>query len=193
MKRTSLLACGALAALLVSFTTDAHALGPIDLEVALQAGGGTSPSNNNGPINPLGFGIGGRAGVAFFGFYGGVNVIDYLGGSQNLVPPGVPGASSTKVSEHALMYGLDLGPNFKVSILTIRPLLGLGNFQVSTSPGSSNPSYFYLQPGLTALVSLGLLFVGADANVLILPSVSTPTGNQVETAFTVHGQVGLRF
>jgi hypothetical protein len=91
------------------------------------------------------------------------------------------------------MYGLDLGPNFKVAILTIRPLLGLGNFELSTSPGSGNPSYFYLQPGVTALVSLGLLFVGADANLLVLPSVATGTGNQVETAFTLHGQVGLRF
>jgi hypothetical protein len=184
MKRIPLLAVGALAALLVaSFSNDARALGPIDLEVALEAGGGTNPSN--GPINPLGVGIGGRAGVGFFGFYGGVNVIDYLGGSETIV--------GTKESVHALMYGLDVGYNIKVAILTIRPLLGLGNFEISTSPGSSSPSYFYLQPGVTALISLGLVFVGADANLLVLPSVSTPTGNQAQTAFTAHGQIGLRF
>ncbi|HEY3817197.1 MAG TPA: hypothetical protein VGL81_08505 [Polyangiaceae bacterium] len=184
MDRTPLLVAGALAAVLAVLTPkDAHALGPIDLEVAAQAGGGTNPTSE--PINPLGVGLGGRAGVALFGFYGGVNVIDYLGGSQTV--------GTVKDSAHALLYGVDLGYNLKVSILTIRPLLGLGNFELSTSPGGANPSYFYLQPGLTALVSLGLVFVGADANLLVLPSVSTPTGNQVETAFTLHGQIGLRF
>lgn len=186
MKRIPLLACGALTALLVaSFSNDARALGPIDVEAALQAGGGSNPSTASGSINPLGFGIGGRAGVALFGFYGGVNVIDYLGGSETVL--------GEKVSAHALMYGLDLGFNIKVAILTIRPQLGLGNFVLSTSPGSNNPSYFYLQPGVVGLVSLGLVFVGADANLLVLPSVNTGTGNQAQTAFTAHGQVGVRF
>ncbi|HEX3345271.1 MAG TPA: hypothetical protein VHS09_11895 [Polyangiaceae bacterium] len=193
MKRLPLLVAALAAAVLTaSAARDAHALGPIDLEVAAKVGAGTNLSNG-GPINPLGLGLGGRAGVAFFGFYGGVDVVDYLGGSQTLNPAGSAGASGTKESAHALMYGLDLGYNLKVAVLTLRPLLGLGNFELSTSPGSTNPSYFYLQPGLTALVSLGLVFVGADANLLVLPSVGTPTGNQVDTAFTVHGQIGLRF
>jgi hypothetical protein len=42
------------------------------------------------------------------------------------------------------------------------------------------------------MVGLGIFFVGADANVLLLPSLSVPgTGNQA--AFTLHGQIGVKF
>ncbi|HEY5242199.1 MAG TPA: hypothetical protein VIJ22_12060 [Polyangiaceae bacterium] len=192
MKRLPLLAAAAAAAVLTaSVAGDAHALGPIDLEVAAKAGLGTNPSG--GPINPLGFGLGGRGGVSFFGFYGGIDVIYYLGGSETLTPPGPVGTGSEKASLHTLMYGLDLGYNFKVAILTIRPLLGLGNFTVTSNPGGNSASNLYLEPGVTALVSLGTVFVGADANLLVLPGISTPTGSQTETAFTLHGQIGLRF
>ena len=111
----------------------------------------------------------------------------YLGGSEN-----VPGGS---ISEHAFMYGLDLGYNFKIAILTLRPLLGIGNFTVSHSgeEGSGSASNLYLEPGLTALVSLGILYVGADANILVLPGISQGNGNTTETAFTAHGQVGVVF
>src|ERR1700721_973943 len=97
------------------------ALGPVDLELGAKAGIGTHPFN--GSLNPLGFGIGGRGGVSFFGLYGGVDLMYYLGGSEN-----VPGGS---ISEHTFMYGLDLGYNFKIAILTLPPLLGIGNFTVS--------------------------------------------------------------
>jgi hypothetical protein len=164
---------------------DAHALGPVDLELGAKAGIGTNPSN--GSPNPLGFGIGGRGGVSFFGLYGGVDLMYYLGGSEN-----VPGGS---ISEHTFMYGLDLGYNFKIAILTIRPLLGIGNFTVSHSgeDGSGSASNLYLEPGLTALISLGILYVGADANILVLPGISQGNGNTTETAFTAHGQVGVVF
>jgi hypothetical protein len=185
MKRIPLLVAAAAAAFLTgSIAGDAHALGPIDLELGAKVGYGTSPSNS-GPINPLGFGIGGRGGVSFFGIYAGVGAMYYLGGSQTL--------DGEKVSLHTVMYGFDLGYNFKIAILTIRPLLGIGNLTVSSSPSSGNESNLYLEPGVTALVSLGTLFVGADANLLVLPGINTPTGSQTETAFTVHGQVGVRF
>ncbi len=184
MKRLPLLVAAAAAAVLTaSVAGDAHALGPIDLEVAAKAGLGTNPSS--GPINPLGFGLGGRGGVSFFGFYGGVDVMYYLGGSQNI--------AGVNESAHTLMYGLDLGYNFKVAILTIRPLLGLGNFTVTSNPGGNSASNLYLEPGVTALVSLGTVFVGVDANLLVLPGINTPTGSQTQTAFTLHGQIGLRF
>jgi len=35
--------------------------------------------------------------------------------------------------------------------------------------------------------------VGADANLLVLPGINTPTGSTTETAFTIHGQIGVRF
>jgi hypothetical protein len=58
-------------------TRDAHDLGPVDIEVAAKAGYATNPLSTNGPLsasNPLGFGLGGRAGLAFKGGL-------YLGGS----------------------------------------------------------------------------------------------------------------
>jgi hypothetical protein len=184
MKRIPLLLAAASAALLTgAIAGDAHALGPIDLEVAAKAGVGTNPSS--GPINLLGFGLGGRAGVSFFGIYGGVEAMYYLGGSQSI--------AGENVSLHSVMYGLDLGYNFKVTILTIRPQLGLGNFTVSTSPGSVSKSNLYLEPGVTGLLSFGTFIVGADANLLVLPGINTPTGSSTETAFTIHGQVGVRF
>ena len=144
---------------------------------------GTNPSSS--PINPLGFGLGGRGGASFFGFYGGVDLMYYFGGSQSVL--------GQNVSLNTLMYGLDLGYNFKVAILTIRPLLGIGNFTVSSNVGGS-ASKLYLEPGLTGLVSFGTLFVGADANLLVLPGIHDSGGNQTtETAFTLHGQVGVRF
>jgi len=192
MKRIPLLVAATAAVVVIgSVARDAHALGPIDLELGAKVGAGTSPASS-GP-NPLGFGLGGRGGISFFGIYAGVDAMYYFGGSETLTPPGPAGTSSEKISLHTVMYGLDLGYNFKIAILTIRPLLGIGNFTESSSPSSGNESNLYLEPGVTALVSLGTLFVGADANLLVLPGINTPTGNQTETAFTLHGQVGVRF
>jgi hypothetical protein len=177
-----------------SISRDAHALGPVDLELGAKAGGGTNPTNSS--LNPLGFGIGGRGGLSFFGLYAGVDVMYYLGGKATVVPPGpTTGTGGLSVTEHTLMYGADLGYNFKIALLTLRPLLGIGNFTVSHSgdAGSGNASNLYLEPGLTALVTLGIMYVGADANLLVLPGVSQGSGNTTETAFTLHGQVGVVF
>jgi hypothetical protein len=179
MRRTSLLvAWAALGAATFSFTRDAHALGPIDLEIAAKGGYGTNPVGGN--LNPLGVGLGGRAGVGFFGVYAGLNALYYLGGSDS------------GVSAHSVMYGLEAGYNWKITILTIRPQLGIGNFTLS-SGGSSN-SNIYLEPGVTGLISFGTIFVGADANLLVLPGIQQSDGNKgTDTAFTIHGQVGVRF
>jgi hypothetical protein len=195
MTRTRVLfAAAAFAFLAGSISRDAHALGPIDLEIGAKAGGGTNPFGQ--PPNPLGFGLGGRAGVAFFGIYAGVDAMYYFGGKSTLTPPGVQ-TGGESFSDHSAMYGFDLGYNFKIALLTIRPQLGIGNFTVTSGvdgQGSSSHSNLYLEPGLTALVSLGLLYVGADANILVLPGVEQPTGGTgTNTAFTLHGQVGVRF
>jgi len=182
--RRSWLLVAALAAGAATFagSRDAHALGPVDLEIAAKGGYGTNPFGGN--LNPLGVGLGGRAGVSFFGFYGGAGLLYYLGGSQG------------DVSSHTLMYGLEAGYNWKLTILTIRPQLGVGNFTGTTSLNnvSSSSSNLYLEPGVTALISFGTMFVGADANLLVLPDITQPGGAKgTETAFTIHGQVGVRF
>jgi hypothetical protein len=108
----------------------------------------------------------------------------YLGGSQG------------DVSSHSLMYGLEAGYDWKLTILTIRPQVGVGNFTGTTTVNGSggSSSNLYVEPGVTALVSFGTLFVGADANLLVLPSTKQPDGTTgTDTAFTIHGQVGVRF
>jgi hypothetical protein len=179
----------ALGAALTLAPREAHALGPLDLEAGLKVGVGTTPSNLNAQINPLGLGIGGRAGVSIFGLYGGLNIVDYLGSSQS------------NVSVHALQYGAEVGYGWKLMLLQIRPQVGFGSIGFKSSIDSSVPviggtsqtnSYFYLEPGVTALISLGLLYVGADANVLFMPSVTTADGSSTSsTAITLHAQVGV--
>lgn len=182
MHRTACLLglCGLASLAVVTTAQPAHALGPIDLEIGAKAGVGTNPASGNNALNPLGFGLGGRAGVVLFDhLYGGVNLMYYLGGSEG------------PVSEHTLLYGLEAGWGWKlVDILTIRPQVGIGNgtFSVSGGPAGASTSNWYLEPGVTGLVSLGLLFVGADANVLAFPGLQNSN-----VALTIHGQVGVKF
>jgi hypothetical protein len=161
--RTKALVLAASAAALLTFATTrpAHALGPLDLEIAAKAGYGSDDLN---------FGIGGRAGVAIFGLYGGLSIEDYLG--QN--------------SEHLLTYGGEVGFGFKISIVTIRPLVGFGD-AVSSAPGVPSSSSFYLQPGGLVALQFGILLVGVDAGALI------PTVSGSNAHFTINGEVGLRF
>ena len=179
------LVAAAAAATTIALSGNAHALGPVDLEVGALAGYGSAPSNfpSTSP-NPLGFGIGARGGVDIFGFYGGVKLMYYLGGSQG------------GFSDHSLSEGVDVGYNIKLAVLTIRPMLGLGNFTITGSYGgaSTDTGSFYVEPGVTGLVSLGLIYVGADVNALLLTSEpKAGGGNQMDTALTIHGQVGLTF
>jgi hypothetical protein len=138
-----------------------------------------------------------------FGFYGGAALTYYVGESQNVTIP----SGSVSLSEHVLMYGLEGGYNITLldKLLTIRPQIGIGNFTLSSSgsasapglsgSGSNSASNLYLEPGVTALISLGQWFLGADANVLVLPGVTDPSSNSSTTdaAFTIHGQGGVRF
>jgi hypothetical protein len=161
---------------IVTSTRTAHALGPIGVEIGAKAGVGTNPDSGT---NPLGFGLGGRGGVVLFDhLYGGVNLMYYLGGSDQ------------GESVHTLMYGLEAGWGFTlVDILTIRPQVGLGNATFSSSgPFTASINNLYVEPGVTGILSLGTLFVGADANVILFPGLSNSN-----VAFTLHGQVGLKF
>ncbi len=170
-------------------SNDAHALGPLDLEVGLEGGYATKP-NSNLDLNPLGAGLGARAGVQIFGLYGGLKYMHYFGGSVD-VPNGL-GGGTTSVSETTNLYGIEAGYGFKLALLTIRPQIGVGNATFS-SEGQSN-SNLYLEPGVTGLISLGLIYVGADVNYLILPGVSNGDGtSSTYGSLTIHGQVGVTF
>jgi hypothetical protein len=178
-----------------SVTHNAAALGPVDIEVAAKVGGGTNPEKNaNGlPPNALGLGLGARAGASLFGLYAGISFMDYLG-TKGQVDPG--GTESLK----SILYGVEVGYNIGVPLLTLRPQLGVGNYTVSGSfsggvagvasspPPNFTNSNLYLEPGVTGLLSFGIWIVGADANVLLLPGMH---GSQ--PAFTAHGQVGIKF
>jgi hypothetical protein len=173
-------------------TTEAHALGPLSLEVGINAGYGTNP-DSNAPFNPLGVGLGGRAGVSIFGFYGGVDGEYYLGGSTDENTA----FGTVHVSAHTLKYGAQLGYNVGIPFVTIRPQIGLGNLTVSGSatgfPDTSDSS-FYVEPGVVGLITLGMYFFGADANALLITGFKDSSGNtSLKTSFTMHGQLGLTF
>jgi len=171
-------------------TSDAHALGPIDLEAGLKAGVATNP-NSDGP-NPYGFGLGARGGVQLFNVYLGLSGIHYFGGSFTF-----PAPISTKVDYSSTLLGAEVGYTITaLPIINIRPQIGLGNasFSASANDVSTSTSKFYLEPGITVLIPLGLIYVGADGNALIVPSVDAPEGSSSKTftSFTLHGQLGIR-
>jgi hypothetical protein len=151
------------------FTTrPSHALGLLDVEIAAEAGYGI----------PGIAGAGGRAGVSIFGLYGGVNVVDYFFHGFVACTAACPYPS-------LLMYGGELGYGYTIGIVTIRPLLGVGRALILGNP--QNTSGLYLEPSVTGLVSFGHLFVGVDANLALFPNWT------FADAFTIHGQVGVKF
>jgi hypothetical protein len=162
----------------------AHALGPLDLELGDKAGVATNPYNVSGSENPMGFGLGGRAGVSIFGLYGGIQAMYYFGSSQSV--------DGTSFSSHTVMYGFEGGYGFSLPMvpITIRPQVGIGNATFTASGGgeSASNSNVYVEPGVTVLVSLLGWYVGADANVLVFPGLDNS-----QVAVTFHGQVGVKF
>lgn len=185
MKRAHILFIAAAAgAGALSVPRDAHALGPVDLEIGARIGGASSPVS--GGLNPLGFGLGARAGVSLFSFYGGLSFMYYFGGGQDFM--------SSHYSVTSTLFGFDLGYNIGIPLITLRPQLGIGNYSGNGSgsgpgfsiPGSTNN--LYLEPGVTGILSLGMWFVGADANLLFLPGLADS-----QAAFTAHGQGGIKF
>jgi hypothetical protein len=177
-------------ACIVSAAGDARAVGPVDVEVGLKGGFATSPLSSG--TNPVGGGIGARAGVVFLGgFYVGGSVLNYFFGSMT--------SPTASFSTNILMLGGEAGYGFTVgNRVTLRPQVGLGIASVATTATgagataedkSTGAGYLYVEPGVTALVSLGLVFVGADANVVLLFRGQ----QQSQAAFAMHGEVGLRF
>jgi hypothetical protein len=203
MRKNSLVfVAAAVAVSTVAMTKEAHALGPLSIEVAAKGGYGTAP-DSSASINPLGATIGGRAGVSILGLYGGIDGEYFFGGSQTTA--GVTGHG------HADKYGVQLGYNLGVPFITVRPQVGLGNFTVTASTDaatvagvafpafSKDYSSFYVEPGVVGIISFGMFFVAADANALLITSYPTGTdmnGNTTtgfKASFTAHGQLGVSF
>jgi hypothetical protein len=175
---------------------DAHALGPLDVEIGARSGFGTPPGGVlSGDPNPLGFGIGGRAGVSSLGLYAGISGMYYVGEDQR---------ASGGSSAHSVLLGVEGGVGSKLGPLTLRGTVGVGYIETHVAPIPSGvglilleppvpgtTSGVYIEPGVTGVVGLGSWFVGADANALILPSYGG--GSSLEAAFTMHGQVGVKF
>jgi hypothetical protein len=195
MKKLGLLLSAATVAVAILLASkDAHALGPVDLEIAAIGGFGSNPTGY--APNPMSLGVGGRAGVSFFGLYGGLKFLYYVGGSA----PSVDSEGSpTTQTWHSVQYGAELGYGFRLPLvhLVIRPQVGLGNWQASVNCDQDEqcnvPSAFYLEPGVLAEFTFGHLLVGADVNAFILPSVAADDGHTTDVAFTAHAQVGVRF
>ena len=188
----ALVSATALALTLVVAESSAHALGPIDVEAGAKVGVATNPFANG--VNPYGFGLGVRGGVGIFGFYGGVSAVHYFGSSTDI--PSLAGTINATTS--STLLGLELGYTISaLPLVNIRPQLGIGNitYYTSASGNDSSNAYLYLEPGVALLVPLGLLYVGADANPLVVPSVDAlgSTDKKAYTSFTVHGQIGVRF
>ncbi len=180
-------------------------LGPLDVEVAAKAGAGTNWTVAS--PNPLGFGIGGRAGVSILGLYAGLSGMYYVG------------SSTQGLSTHSYQYGAEVGYGLKIPFLTVRAQVGLGDYGLvfdtsqqggfpSSGPAASTTSttnnYLYLEPALVGLLSIGRWFVGADVGALLLPNGPVPVGScppgsctspssKFEAGFVAHGQVGVRF
>ncbi|HEV3191110.1 MAG TPA: hypothetical protein VGY54_11460 [Polyangiaceae bacterium] len=203
---------------------DANALGPVDVEVAARVGGGTSPVNSSASsssvgsldINPLGFGVGGRAGVSFFNVYAGLSLMYYFGGSKD-VP--IPPMATVHESATSLLYGAEIGYDIGLPVITVRPQVGVGRYTLNVdgsanvcipgfpcvqANGSSTWDNVYVEPGIMVKASFGSWLVGADANLFWLPGsdkvdlslCANPACHYTlssQLAFTAHGQVGLQF
>jgi hypothetical protein len=189
---------------------DARALEGLDIEAGAKVGFGSNPFSVT--PNPLGLGLGARAGVSYRGLYGGVCFGYWFGGSAtNSSAGGVIPATPGSTTIHTYQVGAELGYGFQFlrGMLTLRPQVGLGDalFDVNATglqvgggtvqSGSTVAANFYLEPGVTFLVFLGRVYFGADVNVLILPAVGEDEGGNststTEAAFTAHAQVGFKF
>jgi hypothetical protein len=176
----------------------AAALPAIDLEIAAKGGfGNIATSTPAGRANPLGVGLGGRAGGLLRGVYGGVAFGYWFGGSERI--PVLAGSTSARTATHSLMYGLEGGYTITVSdVVAVRGQVGIGNFTrtIDFISASTSSNDLYVEPGIILMVSLPWVrwFVCADANILVLIGANNGDGApQTDVAITGDGQVGYRF
>jgi hypothetical protein len=193
MKSVLKVLVAALAVGAVWIPREAFALGPVDLEIAAQVGGGTS-TVGGGP-NTLGLGLGGRAGIDVFGIYAGVAAMYYVGDGGNIADNN---GNLVHTYASSSVVGLEGGYNINLGILTLRPSLGLGYYNVgssfstpqgigATSSSGGSSSSIYLEPTATGLFSFGMWIAGADVGVLWVPAV-----DDSQAAVVIHGQFGIK-
>jgi len=133
--------------------------------------------------------------VSIYHVYAGISAIHYFGSSADVSGPNTPAGTfgTASVDYSTTLIGGELGYSITgIPLLTIRPQIGIGN--ASFSFGDASQSHLYLEPGVVGLINLGLLYVGADANVLVIPSVDQGLNDtKTYTSLTIHGQIGIRF
>lgn len=180
--------------------------GGYDVELAARAGYATAPIR--GAVNPFGAGFGGRFGLAFGGFYAGISVVDYLGGTD------------VDLSDSALLYGIELGYGYRRRVFTtgaftLRLQLGAGNAAVShadpstrkvdivsTASGTRSSSTsdtttvnnVYVEPGVVAMLASGNNFAALSTTVLLIPGISYAEPQPTTwISYVVSAQLGFRF
>ena len=148
-----LAAAGGLCAL--AAPREARALPLVTLSASLR--GLYGAASGDPPLNAYGPGIGVRAGVTLpASLYLGAS-LDYFFGESDSVGGFDTSASTLQVLGN-VGYDFGLGP------LTLRPNLGFGLAQSNVELGEEDASEgnFALSPGVEALIGLGLLNVGAE-------------------------------
>jgi hypothetical protein len=215
----------------------ARAVGPVDIEGGGIIGGATNPSRGPNPFAVgigarAGVGIKGvYLGLAITYYLGASGDCGggapTRGGGVSVLPPSFcnlgAGGAEVELQQQAVLYGVDLGytVGFKgAKIFKLRPLVQLGDTEI-TRTGSvgaqdlttgalaalRSENSFYVQPGLTAMLTVESFFLAADANLLIVPGVldvDGVAGNAAGTgtlttstltfaSFAAHAQVGFRF
>jgi hypothetical protein len=224
VKTRPIATAGLLGALAMVPVRNARAIGPVDVEIAAKAGYASNPVAPNPPTppppglvevghplnpNPLRLGVGGRAGVGYLGFYGGIQMTYYFGATATETLNGgtlAPAVTGDRVSSssHAFTYGIEAGYGLTLApMIRIRPQIGLGNATFINSGfrneatgqvvAAGNTSDLYLEPGIVVMFSLRVLFLGIDANLFFVPGMNDSVGHDWTTSFAVDGQVGVRF
>jgi hypothetical protein len=145
----------------------------------------------NGFKDGYNLGIGARGGLTLpMSLYVGGTILYHLGKTES-TPAG-------DVTANIWYLGGEGGYDLGVGPLTIRPYLGLGyaNLRVSAPDacvlgtcvgGSNSQGKLAFWPGVTGLVGLGSVFVGADLRYVLL--VDVEDGN----AFSAFATVGMGF
>jgi hypothetical protein len=160
-------------------------------ETASAMGASAGVLVGNGFKDGYNLGIGARGGVTLpMSLYVGGTIVYHLGKTDS--------TSIGDITRNIWYLGAEGGYDLGAGPLTIRPYLGFGYAHLSVSApdacalgtcvgGSNSVGKLAFWPGVTGLVGVGSLFVGADLRYVLL--VDVEDGN----AFSVFGTAGLSF
>jgi len=148
--------------------------------------GGYGVRLDDGP-NPWGGAFGLHFGYNLSGFLLGARFVYYIGETVETSVTGITGGETFDETSHSLWeLGIEPGYNIVVSIVTIRPFVGLGVASVNRGDNSEVSSH--VSPGLSVLfaVSEGM-FVGVDGRFQYIAT------NQGHTGVPIFATLGLNF